>query len=47
MEGHFNDSLAVIQLYESPEERRGLDPETDTRLRVQLGLTRRGLQLKL
>ena len=38
MEGRSNDSLAVIQLYEQPEARRQLDPETDIQLRVQLGL---------
>ncbi|HYO98812.1 MAG TPA: sigma 54-interacting transcriptional regulator, partial [Pyrinomonadaceae bacterium] len=38
MEGHFNDSLAVIRVYESPDARRALDPETDIRVRVQLGL---------
>ncbi len=38
MEGHFNDSLAVIQLYEQPESRRQFDSETDLQLRVQLGL---------
>jgi len=38
MGGHFNDSLAAIRMYESTESRRGLDPETDIRLRVQLGL---------
>ncbi len=38
MDGHFNDSLAAIQSYESPEARRGLDPEIDIQLRVQLSL---------
>ncbi|HEY3028393.1 MAG TPA: sigma 54-interacting transcriptional regulator [Pyrinomonadaceae bacterium] len=38
MEGRFNDSLAAIQLYEQPEARRHLDPETDIQVRVQLGL---------
>jgi DNA-binding NtrC family response regulator/tetratricopeptide (TPR) repeat protein len=39
MEGHFNDSLAAIRLYEQPEARRGLDLETDIQVRVQLGYT--------
>ena len=38
MEGHFNDSLAAIRLYESAEARRALDTETEIRVRVQLGL---------
>ena len=38
MEGRYHDSLAAIQLYEQPEARRQLDPETDIQLRVQLGL---------
>ena len=38
MEGHFNDSLAAIESYESPDARRGLDSQTDIQLRVQLGL---------
>lgn len=38
MEGHFNDSLGVVQLYEPPEARRQLDPQTDIHVRVQLGL---------
>jgi len=38
MEGHFSDSLAAIQMYESTDARRGLDAETDIQLRVQLGL---------
>jgi transcriptional regulator with GAF, ATPase, and Fis domain/tetratricopeptide (TPR) repeat protein len=39
MGGHFSDSLATIRVYESPEARRALDPETDIRVRVQLGLS--------
>ncbi|HVF55980.1 MAG TPA: sigma 54-interacting transcriptional regulator, partial [Pyrinomonadaceae bacterium] len=38
MEGRFSESLAALSMYESPEARRGLDFETDIRLRVQLGL---------
>ncbi|MCA1594637.1 MAG: sigma 54-interacting transcriptional regulator, partial [Acidobacteria bacterium] len=38
MEGRFNDALASIQMYESPDARRALDAETDIALRVQLGL---------
>ena len=38
LEGHFNDSLAAIESYESPDARHGLDPQTDIQLRVQLGL---------
>src|SRR5712691_8031192 len=38
MEGRFSESLAVIQLYEQPDARRHLDPETDIQVRVQLGL---------
>jgi hydrogenase-4 transcriptional activator len=38
MGGHYNDALAAVETYESPEARRGLDPDTDTNLRVQLGL---------
>src|SRR6266550_1639702 len=38
MEGRYSDSLAAIQLYEQPEARRELDPETDIQVRVQLGL---------
>lgn len=38
LEGHFNDSLAAIASYESPEARRGLDSQTDIQLRVQLGI---------
>jgi len=35
MGGHFNDSLAAIRMYESPEARRALDTETDLRVRVR------------
>ncbi len=38
MEGHFTQSLAAIESYESPDARRGLDSQTDIQLRVQLGL---------
>ncbi|MEP6707267.1 MAG: sigma 54-interacting transcriptional regulator [Pyrinomonadaceae bacterium] len=38
MEGRFNDSLAVIQLYEQPDARRQLGSETDIQVRVQLGM---------
>ncbi len=38
MEGHFTDSLAAINSYESPDARLALDSQTDIQLRVQLGL---------
>src|SRR5688572_10654262 len=38
MEGRFNDSLGVIQIYEPPDARRHLDPQTDIHVRAQLGL---------
>ena len=38
MEGRFNDALAAVAMYESPEARGLLDSETNIEVRVQLGL---------
>jgi hydrogenase-4 transcriptional activator len=38
MRGQFRESLEAVAMYESPEERAKLDPETNMRLRVQVGL---------
>jgi transcriptional regulator with PAS, ATPase and Fis domain len=37
-QGRYNDSLAVVQMYEEPQARTGLEPETSVFVRVQLGL---------
>jgi transcriptional regulator with PAS, ATPase and Fis domain len=37
-QGRYNDSLAVVQMYEEAQARAGIDPETSVFLRVQLGL---------
>ncbi|HZH90072.1 MAG TPA: sigma 54-interacting transcriptional regulator [Pyrinomonadaceae bacterium] len=34
----YNDSLAAVQMYEEPQSRAGLAPETSVFLRVQLGI---------
>jgi transcriptional regulator with GAF, ATPase, and Fis domain/tetratricopeptide (TPR) repeat protein len=39
MEGRSNESLASVAMYEPPESRAALDPETDIEVRAQLGLT--------
>jgi DNA-binding NtrC family response regulator/tetratricopeptide (TPR) repeat protein len=38
MEGRFNESLAAVSVYEQPESRAALDPETDIEVRAQVGL---------
>jgi len=38
MRGQFRESLDAVAMYEAPEERAKLDPETNVRLRVQVGL---------
>jgi transcriptional regulator with GAF, ATPase, and Fis domain/Tfp pilus assembly protein PilF len=38
MRGQFRESLEAVAMYEAPEERAKLDPETNMRLRVQVGL---------
>jgi len=38
MRGQFRESLDAVAMYEAPEERAQLDPETNVRLRVQVGL---------
>ncbi len=38
MQGHYRESLAAVSMYETPESRAALDPETVRQLRVQLGL---------
>ncbi len=38
LEGRFGEALAAVAVYESPEARRQLSPETDIDLRAQLGL---------
>ena len=38
MRGQFGESLDAVSMYEAPEERAKLDPETNARLRVQIGL---------
>jgi transcriptional regulator with GAF, ATPase, and Fis domain/Tfp pilus assembly protein PilF len=38
LEGRFSEGLAAVALYEPPESRAQLDPETDIDVRVQLGL---------
>jgi hypothetical protein len=38
MEGLYKESLDAVLLYEAPETRTRLDPETESRLRVQIGL---------
>jgi len=37
-QGHYRDSLAAVSMYESPESRAKLDPQTISYLRVQIGL---------
>jgi DNA-binding NtrC family response regulator/tetratricopeptide (TPR) repeat protein len=37
-QGHYRDSLAAVAMYESPESRAKLDPQTVSYLRVQIGL---------
>jgi transcriptional regulator with GAF, ATPase, and Fis domain/Tfp pilus assembly protein PilF len=37
-QGHYRDSLAAVSMYESPESRAKLDPQTVSYLRVQIGL---------
>src|SRR6185503_4628876 len=37
-QGHYRDSLAAVSMYESPESRAQLDPQTISYLRVQIGL---------
>ena len=38
MLGHFRDSLAAVQMYETPESRAKLDKSLSTKLRVQVAL---------
>jgi hydrogenase-4 transcriptional activator len=38
LEGRFSEALAAVAVYEPPESRAQLDPETDVEVRVQLGL---------
>jgi hydrogenase-4 transcriptional activator len=38
MDGMYKESLDAVLLYEAPETRTRLDPETESRLRVQIGL---------
>ncbi|HKZ77857.1 MAG TPA: sigma 54-interacting transcriptional regulator [Pyrinomonadaceae bacterium] len=38
MQGHHRESLAAVAMYESAESRTGLDEQTASRLRVQIGL---------
>ena len=37
-QGHYRDMLAAVAMYESPESRAKLDPQTVSYLRVQIGL---------
>lgn len=37
-QGHYRDSLAAVSMYETPESRAKLDPQTVSYLRVQIGL---------
>jgi hydrogenase-4 transcriptional activator len=39
MEGQYREALEAVQMYEAPEARTRLDPDTLSGLRVQLGLT--------
>src|SRR5215510_15705507 len=37
-QGHYRDSLAAVSMYESPESRAKFDDQTNSYLRVQIGL---------
>jgi len=38
IEGHFGEALAAVAMYEQPEARASLDPETEIEVRVQVGI---------